>query len=61
MQHACVCLEPLRIIPKSSPIIYYITYNRAHGGSLGASADQTAPVSFSAPPGQTVSNGVKAF
>ena len=22
MQHACVCLEPLRIIPKSSPIIY---------------------------------------
>ena len=26
MQHACVCLEPLRIIPKSSPIIYIYIY-----------------------------------
>ena len=34
-------------------VLFYISYNRAHGGSLGASADQTAQVHLYLLPGQT--------
>ena len=44
-----------RFIRKSCPLLFYRLSNRAHRGSLGASGDQTAQVSFPVLPGQTVS------